>query len=164
MNLRVVFISLVFLVSLNTSANEEIDKLTLPVLEAIQKGDVSNIFSMAFPKDSPTRDYFSKSEFIQLDAQFESSFKTLGKAHGYFEYLVSDIPDVFMIKYYVVKFERQPALIKFRLYKTKNKWRVNAFELDDTIQNYLEESAKYRLGTQGLADVRAEIKANKSLK
>ena len=134
--------------------------LVAPVLSAIEKGDTKNIFSLALPESSPTRSYFSDAEFIQMDSQFHSSFQTLGKCHGYEEILTSDIPGVFMLKYHVFKFQRQPVIIKFRLYKPNKEWRVNAFEIDDTIQASLEESAKWRLGNIGFSDVRKEIEKN----
>ncbi len=145
--------------SICTYANEEIDKLTLPIMESIQKGKISNIFSMAFPKDSPSRRYFSDSEIEQYDNKFQGSFQTLGKSSGYFEYLHSDIPDVLVLKYYVVKFDVEPAIIKFILYKQDKEWRINSFAIDDTLDDYLEESAKYRMGSLSHKDVRDEIKA-----
>ena len=157
-------ISFLLVISINTYANEEIDKLTLPIMESIHKGEVNNIFSMAFPKGSASRRYFSDSDIVQFDSKFHSSFLTLGKSSGYFEYLHSDIPDVLVLKYYVVKFDVEPAIIKFVLYKQDKTWRINSFELDDTLDDYLEESAKYRMGSLGHEDVREEIKANKPIK
>lgn len=152
-------ITLLWVFSVNTFANEEIDKLTLPIMESIHKGETSNIFSMAFPKGSASRKYFSDSDIEQYDNQFQNSFKALGKSSGYFEYLHSDIPDVLVLKYFVVKFDVEPAIIKFVLYKQDKKWRINSFQVDDTLDDYLEESAKYRLGALSHQDVRDEIKA-----
>ena len=150
--------------SFNTLANDEIDKLTLPIMESIHKGENSNVFSMAFPKGSPSRKYFSDSDIEQYDNQFQNSFKALGKSSGYFEYLHSDIPDVLVLKYFVVKFDVEPVIIKFVLYKQDKLWRINSFQVDDTLDDYLEESAKHRLGALGHQDIRAEIKANKLIK
>jgi len=156
-------ILMVFLcvVSINTYANKEIDKLTLPIMESIHKGEVTNIFSMAFPEGSASRSYFSDSDIAQYDNQFQNSFKALGKSSGYFEYLHSDIPDVLVLKYYVVKFDVEPAIVKFTLYKQEKKWRINSIQIDDELDDYLEESAKHRLGALGHKDIRDEIKANK---
>jgi hypothetical protein len=49
------------------------------------------------------------------------------------------------------------------LYKQDKKWRINSFELDDTLDDYLEESAKYRMGSLGHKDIREEIKANNKI-
>lgn len=147
--------------SINAYADKEIDKLTLPIMDSIHEGEVSNIFSMAFPEGSPSRRYFSDSDIAQYDNQFENSFKALGKSSGYFEYLHSDIPDVLVLKYYVVKFDVEPAIVKLVLYKQDKDWRINSIQVDDELDDYLEESAKYRLGALGLPDVREEIKANK---
>ena len=159
-----ILITFLCVISINTFANEEIDKLTLPIMESIHKGEISNVFSMAFPKGSASRRYFSDSDIEQYDNQFKNSFKALGKSSGYFEYLHSDIPDVLVLKYFVVKFDVEPAIIKFVLYKQDKKWRINSFQVDDTLDDYLEESAKFRLGALGHKDIRDEIKANKSLK
>jgi hypothetical protein len=153
-----VLVAFICIFSINTYANEEIDKLTLPIMEAIHKGEISNVFSMAFPKGSSSRRYFSDSDIEKYDNQFQNSFKTLGKSSGYFEYLQSDIPGVLVLKYFVVKFDVEPAIIKFVLYKQDKKWRINSFQVDDTLDDYLEESAKYRMGSLGHKDVREEIK------
>ncbi|WP_077343562.1 hypothetical protein [Pseudocolwellia agarivorans] len=150
--------------SLNVYANEEIDKLTLPILESIHKGEINNLFSMAYPKGSPTRKYFSDSDVEQYNTKFQGSFQALGKSSGYFEYLHSEIPSVLVLKYYVIKFDIEPVIVKFILYKQNDKWRINAFELDDALDDYLEKSAKSRLGDLSHQDIREEIKANKSLK
>ncbi|XQW86572.1 hypothetical protein ACOYR1_07575 [Thalassotalea piscium] len=154
-------LSFLFVISINTYANEEIDKLTLPILESIHKGEVSKLFSMAFPKGSPSRRYFSDSDIELYDTKFQGSFQALGKSSGYFEYLQSEIPSVLVLKYYVIKFDVEPVVVKFTLYKQNDKWRINAFELDDKLDDYLEESAKSRLGALGHQDIRAKIKANK---
>ena len=160
---NIIIICLCFF-SLNSYANEEIDKLTLPILESIHKGEVSKIFSMVYPKGSPTRKYFSDSDIEQYNTKFQGSFQALGKSSGYFEYLHSDIPGVLVLKYYVIKFDIEPVIIKFILYKQSDKWRINAFELDDALDDYLEKSAKSRLGALGYQDIREEIKANKPFK
>lgn len=148
-------------VSISAYADKEIDNLTLPIMESIHKGNVSNIFSMAFPEGSPSRRYFSDSDIAKYDNQFENSFKALGKSSGYFEYLHSDIPGVLVLKYYVVKFDAEPAIVKLVLYKQDKEWRINSIQVDDELDDYLEKSAQYRLGNLGLSDIREEIKANK---
>jgi hypothetical protein len=162
--MRFTHIFIVFLALLPTSsyANKEIERLTLPIMESIHKGEINEIFSMTFPKGSPGRKYFSESDMQHHDNQFKTSFQTLGKSNGYFEYLHSDIPDVFVLKYYLVKFDLKPAIIKFSLYNPDGKWRINSLELVDMIAEYLDESAKYRMGSLGHIDVREDIKANKS--
>lgn len=147
--------------SINVHANKEIDELTFPIMESIHKGEITRIFSMAFPEGSASRKYFSESDISKYDSQFQNSFKALGKSSGYFEYLHSDIPDVLVLKYYLVKFDVEPAIVKFVLYKQDKKWRINSIEIDDTLDDYLEESAKYRMGALGHRDVREDIKANK---
>lgn len=147
--------------SFSAYADKQIDKLTLPIMDSIHKGKVSNIFSMAFPEGSPSRRYFSDADIAKYDNQFENSFKALGKSSGYFEYLHSDIPDVLVLKYYVVKFDVEPAIIKLVVYKQDKEWRINSIQVDDELDDYLEESAQYRLGALGFQDVREEIKANK---
>ena len=147
--------------SINAFASKEIDELTLPIMDSIHKGEISNIFSMAFPEGSPSRRYFSDSDITQYDNKFENSFKALGKSSGYFEYLHSDIPDVLVLKYYVVKFDVEPAIVKLVLYKQDKEWRINSIQVDDELDVYLENSAKYRLGELGLPDVREKIQANK---
>lgn len=145
---------LLCMASIGAYGDKEIDKLTLPIMDSIHKGEVSNIFSMAFPEGSPGRRYFSDEEMADYDSLFENSFKALGKSSGYFEYFHSDIPDVLVLKYYVVKFEVEPAIVKLVLYKQDKEWRINGVEVDDKLDSYLEESAKYRLGELGLPDVR----------
>ena len=75
MKLSSILITLLCFFSINTYANDEIDKLTLPIMESIHKGEISNIFSMAFPKGSASRRYFSDSDIEQYDNQFQNSFK-----------------------------------------------------------------------------------------
>jgi hypothetical protein len=154
-------IALLLLVSISSYADSDRDRITKPILEAIHNGEIHNIFSMGYPKGSAERKYFSDSDVKEYDAQFSSLLESLGKSNGYFEHTKSDIPDTFEIVHYLFKFERQPALVVFQLYKPKNKWGLHSLFIDTSIGDYMDTSAKNKIGLLGDEDFRQKLKANK---
>lgn len=149
------------LVSISSYADSGQDKITEPILEAINTGKIDNIFSMAYPKGSPQRKYFSDSDIEEYDTKFKSLLESMGKSNGYFEYTKSDIPNTFEIVHYVFKFDRQPALVVFQLYKPKGEWNLHSLSIDPELDDHMGTSANYRIGALGHKDVRLEIKASK---
>ena len=144
----------------NSHANEEsdIDMLVKPILEAIQSGETKNIASLAFPVGSQNRNYISNADIKQLDSHFETSFNTVGKSYGYHLHHQANIPDIYVLRYYVFKFERQPGLIKIEAYKPKDTWRIYSIEIDDKLDDYIERSAVYHLGSMSDKSFRKKLK------
>jgi hypothetical protein len=144
-------------IATNALATNSPEELSKPILESIKDGKIQKLFSMVYPKGSPSRQYFSDSDVIQWDATFESTITAYGKPIKYFEYLKSDIADTFEIRYYLFKFERQPVLVKFEFYKPYNDWGIHSFSIDSDLDAYIEEAFKYRIGAITFEDVRAGI-------
>jgi len=157
------YLSILFLmlVSISSYADSGQDEITQPILKAIDTGKTDRVFSLAYPKGSPQRKYFSDSDVAEYDAKFRSLLESMGKSHGYFEYTKSDIPGIYEMVHYVFKFDRQPALVVFQLYKPENEWHLHSLAIDPELDDHMESSSKYRIGALGHEDVRLEIQANK---
>lgn len=146
MKISTVILFVIIAMSSSVRASSEIDEITIPLLDSIQSGKVENLFSLVFPVGSMGRKYFSSSDVEKYDSKFSATLKTLGKSYGYEQYYQSEIPGVFIIKYYIFRYESEPVLVKIRLYKPDSKWIISAFEVDASLDDYLENSAKTNMG------------------
>ena len=72
----------------------------------------------------------------------------VGKYYGYEEILEKKLSDSFILKSYLVKYERQPLRFTFQFYKPDKEWIVFSFGFDANLDDEIEEAAKlyrYRL-------------------
>ena len=135
------------LLSKNVFADGDIEKLVKPLLASISSGEVKNLASLAFPKIHTNRRYISDSDLEALDLKFYTSVSTLGDYYGYKLLHQATIQDLYVIQYYVLKYRRQPLLLKMEFYKPNDQWFVNGMELDDDLDVYMEDSAKENIGS-----------------
>ncbi len=63
---------------------------------------------------------------------------SMGKYSGYEPVKFKKLGTCYSQYIYLVKYERQPLLFYFNLYKVKGKWIVLSFSLNDKLEKYLE--------------------------
>ncbi|WP_346837880.1 hypothetical protein [Microbulbifer sp. SAOS-129_SWC] len=129
---------------------QDLDNLAKPIISALERGEIHNLMSLVFPKDSPLRKYISESDLESTNSQFSAKLSQFGKLRGISLYYESKVEGVISIRYYLLQYERQPVLLKIESYNPKDAWRIQDITVDGDLDDYLEEAAKVKLGTLGL--------------
>ena len=68
----------------------------------------------------------------------------VGKYYGYVFIDKIETSDCFSIFTYLLKFDRQPLRLTFKLYKPNDKWILYSFSFDDTFDEDLEKALIWR--------------------
>lgn len=66
----------------------------------------------------------------------------VGKYYGYELITEKKISDSYVLRSYLVKFDRQPIRYTFQFYKPNDTWTIYSFQYDGNLSSELEESAK----------------------
>ena len=144
---KYLFLILVLLFSNQAFSESNVSKLEKPILSTINKGEISNLASLAFPKGKKNaRRYISDSDIEGLDITFRNTLSLLGDYYGYKLFHEAVIQDLYIIRYYILKYERQPILLKLEFYRPNDSWVINGMEFDTGLDNYMEDSAKSYIG------------------
>jgi hypothetical protein len=91
---------------------------------------------------------FSKSKWIQQSdiettkIKMKDFLTDMGAYNGYETITVKKAGDSFILKSFLVKYDRQPIRFTFILYKPSNEWKIQNFSYDTNIGDELEEAAK----------------------
>lgn len=81
-----------------------------------------------------------------VKTQLTSFLGLVGDLYGHERITEKNIGESYKLVSYMVKYDRQPIRFTFIFYKPKDKWQVQNFKFDDSLDSELEESAKaYRL-------------------
>lgn len=64
----------------------------------------------------------------------------VGKYHGHVFLDKIEAADCFTIQTYLLKFDRQPLRLTFKLYKPNDKWILYSFSFDDSLDEDLEKA------------------------
>lgn len=73
-------------------------------------------------------------------------FSGLGQYYGYEPITEKSAGESYVLKSYLIKYERQPVRFTFILYRPNKTWQIQNFSYDTNIEDEVEESAKaYRL-------------------
>ena len=149
--LKYILTSILLLTSFITFADdsEAIDKLAKPVLDLFYENKIENVASKALEKSSVS-DYISKADLVQSDSQFYGYLNVLGKFYSLDLAHEQGIEGTFITRWYVLKYQRQPALINLEFYKANDKWEIHSINLKLELDDYFEESSKHELGKLGV--------------
>jgi hypothetical protein len=124
-----------------------------------QTGTVEKITETFFKtyKQSPTKAYEDlfvdnkwmkdkKSVIETVKIKMNDFLSGLGEYYGYELITEKSAGESYVLKSYLVKYERQPIRFTFLLYRPNDKWQIQNFTYDTNIEEELEEAAKtYRL-------------------
>lgn len=130
------------------AGNAEIDDLAKPVMESISKGEVSKLATLALSSSSVS-DYISKADLGQADGQIKGYIDILGKFYSWSLLHEQGIEGTFISRWYLLKYQRQPALIQMEFYKADKKWEVHSISLDLEVDDYIETQGKNQIGKVG---------------
>ena len=148
---KILLINLV-LMSFNTFSSDTISVLETPILNAINKGNITQLATAIFPEGSGMRKYFSLVDLQSLNKSFESTLNGLGDCQGFELLQESNINNIYIIRYFVFKFDRQPILVKFEYYKPNNDWRINGFKIDTDFDGRMAEGSMNSIRKLGSKD------------
>ncbi|MGJ8694645.1 MAG: hypothetical protein ACSHW0_19480 [Thalassotalea sp.] len=144
-------LSTLFIISSLAHAGDKssMDMLATPVMELFEKGEISNVASKAL-SGSVISDYISKADLAQTDSQIEGYIKVLGKFYSSKLLHEQGVEGIYISRWYILNFERQPALIKINFYKANKTWEINSVSLDLDLGEYIEAGGKFELKGLGV--------------
>ncbi|GAA0545643.1 hypothetical protein [Chitinophaga japonensis] len=123
-----------------TTVNETITETFFKAYEKNPTGAYEDLFiSNKWMKDN-------KTQIQTIKIKFGDLLSSLGDYFGYELITEKKVGESYVLKSYLVKYERQPLRFTFVLYKPNKEWQIQNFSYDTNIQEELEEAAKaYRL-------------------
>lgn len=87
-----------------------------------------------------------KSDIETVKLKMQDLINTLGTYYGYEPITEKKAGESYVLKTFLVKYERQPLRFTFLLYKPNDTWQIQNFSYDASIDDELTEAAKmYRL-------------------
>ncbi|MCP4321142.1 MAG: hypothetical protein GY787_04700 [Alteromonadales bacterium] len=126
----------------------DIDSLAKPIIKSIENNEVDSIVSKALSHPS-VADYISKSDMSETNKQFQNVLNSYGKFYSLKILHEQGVEDIYWSRWYIIRFERAPMLIKMEFYKPHNEWRINSIAIDADLDEYIEKSGKYNIGNIG---------------
>ena len=108
-------------------------------------------------KQSPTKAYTDlfennkwmndkRSDVETVKIKLDDFLRGLGEYFGYELITEKSAGESYLLKSYLIKYERQPLRFTFLLYRPNDKWQLQNFSYDTNIEEELGEAAKaYRL-------------------
>ena len=83
------------------------------------------------------------SAMISLKEKMETlTVDFVGEFNGYELIVEKKLADSFILRSYLVKFERQPIRFTFQFYRPDKIWKIQKFSYDGDIDTEIEEAAK----------------------
>ena len=86
--------------------------------------------------------WISKSDLETTKIKLRDYFADLGDFYGYEEITTKKAGESYVLKSFLVKYDRQPVRITFILYKPVHKWKIQNFSYDTNLSDELNEAAK----------------------
>jgi len=123
--------------------------------------DLSNLFFKTFEEKGSTDaldELYSTNTWINkapdavlnLKNQMEGLHEDyIGKYYGYEFITEKKISESFVLRSYLVKYDRQPLRFTFQFYKPNDIWKAYSFQYDGNLSSELEESANIIFITRG---------------
>ena len=86
--------------------------------------------------------WISKSDLETTKIKLKDYFAILGDFYGYEPITIKKAGESYILKSYLVKYDRQPIRITFILYKPVDKWKIQNFSYDTNLGDELDAAAK----------------------
>ncbi|WP_211217400.1 hypothetical protein [Neolewinella persica] len=131
------FTMLIGSVSAQSSPNELSEQFFKTYVEKGSSEALDELYS--------TNSWINKSQdaVLKLKNQIEGLNEDyVGKYYGYELITEKKISDSYVLRSYLVKFDRQPIRYTFQFYKPNATWKIYSFQYDGNISSELEEAAK----------------------
>ena len=88
----------------------------------------------------------NKDGIENVKSQLTNFLGLVGEYYGFEKITEKSVGKSFKLVSYMIKYDRQPMRFTFVFYRPNDKWQVQNFKFDDSLDNELEESGKvYRL-------------------
>lgn len=84
----------------------------------------------------------NKDGIENVKSQLTNFLGLVGDYYGYEKITEKSVGQSFKLVSYMIKYDRQPIRFTFVFYKPKDKWQVQNFKFDDSLDDELEESGK----------------------
>jgi hypothetical protein len=87
-----------------------------------------------------------KSDIETIKIKLADFINGMGEYYGYEPIIEKSVGESYVLKSFLVKYERQPVRFTFLLYKPNENWQIQNFTYDTNISEEIDEAAKaYRL-------------------
>ena len=86
--------------------------------------------------------WISKSDLETTKIKLKDYFSDLGEFYGYEEITIKKAGESYVLKSFLVKYDRQPVRFTFILYKPVDKWKIQNFSYDSNLSDELDAAAK----------------------
>lgn len=147
MNKKINLITLTIVVFLSTSilkAQATTEEITSEFFKTYEKSPMEAV-GYVFGTNKWMVDR-NKDGIANVKSQLTNFLGLVGDYYGYEKITEKSIGESYKLVSYMIKYDRQPLRFTFVFYKPKDKWQVQNFKFDDSLDEELEESAKiYRL-------------------
>ena len=88
----------------------------------------------------------NKDGIENVKSQLTNFLGLVGEYYGFEKITEKSVGKSFKLVSYMIKYDRQPMRFTFVFYRPNDKWQVQNFKFDDSLDDELEESGKvYRL-------------------
>lgn len=143
MNRKIKFLTILILAILTTnilkaqSTTEEITMEFFKTYEKLPQKAVDYVFG--------TNKWMidrNKDGIENVKSQLTNFLGLVGDYYGYEKITEKSVGQSFKLVSYMIKYDRQPIRFTFVFYKPKDKWQVQNFKFDDSLDDELEESGK----------------------
>ena len=132
-------IILIFTSTSVIAQTETTEKITETFFKTFKESPV-NAYLNLFADNKWMKD--KKSDIETNKIKLGDFFSGLGEYYGYEPITEKSAGESYLLKSFLVKYERQPIRITFLLYRPNNKWQIQNFSYDTAIEDELEEAAK----------------------
>lgn len=131
------FFSLLFSINVSGQEKTQEESLTTSFFKTY-KTDPIKAYSDLF---SDTK-YISKSDLETTKIKMKDYLTDLGDYLGYEEITTKKAGESYILKSFLIKYDRQPIRFTFILYKPLDKWKIQNFSYDANLSEELDNAAK----------------------
>jgi hypothetical protein len=123
---------------------------TLYAQETEKQEKITEEFFKVFKTD-PVKAYdnlFAKAKWVQksdietIKIKLKDFLSDLGEYHGYEQVTTKRAGESYLLKSFLIKYDRQPVRFTFILYKPSDTWKIQNFSYDTGLNEELEQAAK----------------------
>src|SRR6476661_2613490 len=143
MNKIRIYCFIAFVLLSNFAYSQSTEQITEAFFKAY-KENPTKAYGKLFDNNKWMKDKKSDIETVKIKlADFISG---LGEYYGYEAITEKSAGESYLLKSFLIKYERQPVRFTFLLYKPSDSWQIQNFTYDTNISEEIEEAAKaYRL-------------------
>ena len=128
---------LISLSTLQAQTKNENENITADFFKTYEKDPIG-----AYEKLFAGNKWMQKSTLEGVKIKLQEYIDQLGTYHGYESLSTTTAGKSYMLKSFLVKYERQPSRFTFILYKPEGKWQIQNFSYDNNLDDELEAAAK----------------------